>query len=57
MKKVTDILMCLFITSTSLLVGMMNFIDGGAGIITIGCVACLIGCSYILGEILFKEVN
>tara|TARA_A100000172_G_C3031276_1_gene106790 strand:+ start:1225 stop:1398 length:174 start_codon:yes stop_codon:yes gene_type:complete len=54
MHKTIDILICLFIISTSLLVGMLNVMDGGVGIITIGCVACVIGGSFILGELLFK---
>ena len=54
MNKTIDILICLFIISTSLLVGMLNIMDGGAGIITIGCAACLIGGSFILGELMFK---
>jgi 1,4-dihydroxy-2-naphthoate octaprenyltransferase len=54
MKTTIDIIICLFIISTSLLVGMLNVMDGGVGIITIGCVACVIGGSFILGELMFK---
>ncbi len=54
MKTTIDIIICLFIISTSLLVGMLNVMDGGVGIITIGCVTCVIGGSFILGELMFK---
>lgn len=57
MNKVTDILISLFIVGTSFLVGMLNIMDGGAGIITIGCVACVIGGSFILAELCSRKVK
>jgi len=54
MKTTIDIIICLFIISTSLLVGMLNVIDGGEGIITFGCVACVVGGSFILIDLMVK---
>ena len=57
MKTTIDIIICLFIISTSLLVGMLNVIDGGEGIITFGCVACVVGGSFILIDLMVKGVK